>query len=879
MIKYIIRKIFGTKNERELKKMEPVVDQVSELESYYEKISDEELAEQTMVLKGRLSKGETVDDILVDAFAVVREASKRTIGLRHFDVQIMGGLVLHQGKIAEMKTGEGKTLVATLPVYLNGLTGKGVHIVTVNEYLAKRDSEWMGPIYKFLGLTVGYVQHDMNHDERKQVYNCDVIYITNNELGFDYLRDNMITNKEERVLRPLHYSIVDEVDSILIDEARTPLIISGPAEESTDKYYIINRIIPSLKGRFVTESEQIDAKYKNIDLSEGYDYLVDEKAGSATLTSQGVAKCEKILNVKNLYDDIQSEWVHHINQSLRARNLFKRDVDYVIKDGEVVIVDEFTGRLMPGRRWSDGLHQAVEAKENVRIAEENQTLATITFQNFFRMYEKLAGMTGTAMTEEGEFWEIYKLESIEIPTNKPMIREDNADVIYKSEKEKFSAIVNEIEEARKIGCPVLVGTKSIEKSEKLSKLLKQKGIPHQVLNAKYHEMEAHIIAQAGKKGAITIATNMAGRGTDIVLGGNPQVREEFEHIVESGGLLIIGTERHDSRRIDNQLRGRSGRQGDPGASRFYLALDDDLMRLFGSDRIAKIMEKLGMEEGQDIQHPLISRAIESAQRRVEGMNFDIRKQLLEYDDVMNKQREVVYSQRNMILDSEDTKTSCIDLTTEVIEEKFDIFIPQKANFELWDISGFKEWLLKMSGYEAEKIEEYRNKSRQEFREDILSWVKDKFEDKEKTLGPEIMRNLEKMVMLQVLDNCWKDHLYNLDQVKRGIGLRAYGHKDPLVEYKQESFNMFMNMISRVKEETMEYLFRANVIQEMARPVMRAVHQEGLQLGEKQSDKPSFMKDTTMKQQQPEMPQMKKKIGRNDPCPCGSGKKYKKCCGK
>jgi preprotein translocase subunit SecA len=878
MIQYILKKIFGTRNDREIKKMQVIVDAVNARESVYEKMSDDELKEQTNVFKTRLQNGETLDDILADAFSVVREAGKRTIKLRHFDVQILGGNVLHHGKIAEMRTGEGKTLVATLSVYLNALTGLGVHVVTVNDYLAKRDSEWMGPIYNFLGLTVGVVQHGLNYEERRAAYNCDITYITNNELGFDYLRDNMVVRKEDRVMRPLNYAIVDEVDSILIDEARTPLIISGPAEESTDKYYIINNIVPHLKSRFVTEAEQIDAKYQNVDLSVGFDCLVDEKAGTATLTAQGVSKCEKLLNVKNLYDDIQSEWVHHINQALRAHNLFKRDVDYVVKDGEVVIVDEFTGRLMPGRRWSDGLHQAVEAKERVRIAEENQTLATITFQNLFRMYKKLSGMTGTALTEASEFWEIYKLDVMEIPTNRPMIRIDNPDVIYKTEREKYNAIIKEIEDLRKKGAPVLVGTKSIEKSEKLSSLLRKAGVPHQVLNAKYHEMEATIIAQAGRKGAVTIATNMAGRGTDIVLGGSPQVKEDAEAVVKAGGLHIIGTERHDSRRIDNQLRGRSGRQGDPGASRFYLGLDDDLMRLFGSDRIAKVMNTLGMEDGQDIQHPLISRAIEGAQKRVEGMNFDIRKQLLEYDDVMNKQREVVYTQRDVILDTEDLRESIDDLIQDVVSDTFDVYISEKANFEEWNIPAFRDWITKVTGIVFADIENFRNKYREEFKEEIIKQIKDAYKQKCEKMENNLIRNIERMVMLQVLDNCWKDHLYNLDQVKRGIGLRAYGQKDPVIEYKHEAFNMFMGMIDRVKKETVEYLFRVSAVEQKEAPAVSEIRdEEELSNPKKSMSMPKVSKEKNIEPDSEGVHSIK--IGRNDPCPCGSGKKYKKCCGK
>ncbi|MFA7675546.1 MAG: preprotein translocase subunit SecA, partial [Endomicrobiia bacterium] len=659
MIKSLIGAIFGSQNERDIKKIKPIVDQINSFESAIEKLSDDELKLKTQEFKKRLSEGAVLDSLLPEAFACVREASKRTLGLRHFDVQMIGGYILHQGKIAEMKTGEGKTLVATLAVYLNALEEKGVHVVTVNDYLAKRDKEWMEPVYNALGMTVGSVFHDVSNDERQKAYNSDITYVTNNELGFDYLRDNMVVSKSQRVLRPLHYAIIDEVDSILIDEARTPLIISGAGEKSTDKYYVSNKIVPMLNGRHITESEEIKAKYDGIDLSKGYDYLIDEKNHTVVLTEPGVQKAEKVLGLKNIYEDMQSEWVHHLTQAIRAHELYKRDVAYVVKNGEVIIVDEFTGRLMPGRRWSDGLHQAIEAKENLQIAEENQTLATITFQNFFRMYKKIAGMTGTALTEAGEFWEIYKLEVVEVPTNNPMVRKDYPDVIYRTEKEKYNAIVDDIEQCWKAGQPVLVGTRSIEKSEKVADVLRKKGIPHQVLNAKFHELEAQIIAQAGAKNAVTIATNMAGRGTDIVLGAGDTENNEF--VKKAGGLYIIGTERHESRRIDNQLRGRSGRQGDPGASRFYLSMQDELMRLFGSDRMAVLMQKLGLKEGDDIQHPWISKAVENAQKKVEGMNFDIRKQLIDFDNVMNKQREAIYSLRNEILEGEDISTTIQDM--------------------------------------------------------------------------------------------------------------------------------------------------------------------------------------------------------------------------
>ncbi|HVO33153.1 MAG TPA: preprotein translocase subunit SecA, partial [Elusimicrobiota bacterium] len=753
-------------------------------------------------------------------FAVVREASKRTIGLRHFDVQMLGGAILHQGKIAEMKTGEGKTLVATLPVYLNALTGRGVHVVTVNDYLARRDRQWMGPIYEFLGLSVGYVQHDLPPDEHRAAYACDITYVTNNEIGFDYLRDNMVVRQEDRVLRylpepierdgiyrRLPFAIVDEVDSILIDEARTPLIISGPAEESTEKYVIVNRLVPHLKGRTITEKEEIDAKYTGEDLGKGYDFTIDEKAHNVTLTDQGIAKCENLLGIPSLYDDVQGEWVHHINQALRAHHIYHRDVDYVVKDGEVIIVDEFTGRLMPGRRWSEGLHQAVEAKENIRVAEENQTLATITFQNFFRLYEKLAGMTGTAMTEASEFWEIYKLDVVEIPTNRPNIRRDYADVIYRTEREKNNAIVGEIESLWKRGQPVLVGTRSIEKSEKLSTMLRQKGIPHQVLNAKFHEMEAQIIAQAGAKGTVTIATNMAGRGTDILLGGNPPDAGQADEIKGVGGLHVLGTERHESRRVDNQLRGRTGRQGDPGSSRFYLALDDELMRLFGTDRLSGMMAKLGMQEGEDIQHPFLTKAIANAQRKVESMNFDIRKQLLEYDNVMNKQREMIYSLRNQILSGQDVSKTIDGMIEETVEEKLTLWAPPKAIPETWDLAALHTWLLHTFGAAGESEAGNLSKlSRPELEEKTRQWIAAAVRSREDEMGPDIFKHLKRMILLQMIDVAWKEHLYDLDQLKKGIGLRSYAQKDPLIEFQHEAFAMFTAMMNRIREQTLEYLF-------------------------------------------------------------------------
>ncbi|MFH0947720.1 MAG: preprotein translocase subunit SecA [Elusimicrobiota bacterium] len=872
MINYIFRKIFGTKSKRDIKKILPIVSDINSLEEEIKKLSDDSLKLKTNEFRNRLLQGETIEQILPEAFAVVREASKRTIGLRHFDVQLIGGIILHQGKIAEMKTGEGKTLVATLPTYLNSLTGKGVHIITVNDYLAKRDRFWMGPVYEFLGLTVGYLQHDISDEERKQMYQCDVTFVTNSEIGFDYLRDNMKRSKEERVLRGTNYAIVDEVDSILVDEARTPLIISGPAEESTDKYYIINRVIPHLKGKFITESEEIDAKYQGVDLTVGFDYIVDEKNHTATLTQQGVAKCEKMLGVKNLYDDVQSEWIHHINQALKAHNLFKRDVDYVVKEGEAIIVDEFTGRLMPGRRWSEGLHQAVEAKENLRIAEENQTLATITYQNFFKLYKKLAGMTGTAMTEAGEFWHIYKLDVVEIPTNKPMLRTDFPDLIYRTEREKYEAILDEIEELYKMGRPVLVGTRSIEKNEKLSAMMKKRGVPHQLLNAKYHEQEAQIITQAGRYKAVTVATNMAGRGTDIVLGGNPPDISEQEKVKKLGGLHILGTERHEARRIDNQLRGRGGRQGDMGSSRFFLSLEDELMRLFGSDRISPIMEKLGMKEGEVIEHPLVSRAIENAQRKVEEMNFEIRKNLLQYDDVMNKQREVIYALRNSILEGVDVSEKIWEMIDETVEDKLEIYCPKKTYSENWETDTILVWLNRTFGLNLKlSKEEIVALNQESFKELLSEKIKSIYNQREAEFTKEIFENVERQVMLQVIDNSWKNHLYDLDQLRKGVGLRAYGQKDPLVEYKKESLSLFIAMMDRVREEAIEYIFRVQVMpQTRFRPQPVSISS-----GQFQQGKP-LQKSGDSPHSQGTVP---KKIGRNDPCPCGSGKKYKKCCGR
>ena len=915
MINYILKKIVGTQNERSLKPLRPIVEIISSLEPEISKLSDAGLKAKTDEFRRRISekyndykdemarleelfkdstspdekeklkrklrdvKNRIFEDVLPEAFAVVREAAKRTLNMRHFDVQLMGGMVLHQGKISEMATGEGKTLVATLPVYLNALTGEGVHVVTVNDYLAKRDRGWMGPVYEFLGLSVGVIQHDMDQKLRKEAYACDVTYGTNNEFGFDYLRDNMVVHKDDMVQRPLNYAIVDEVDSILVDEARTPLIISGPAEESTDKYYIINKIVPRLKGKTITDKEEVEAKYKGFDLEKGIDYIVNEKNHTVNLTEEGVVKCQEMLGVKNLYDDLQSEWEHHIRQAIRAHALYKRDVDYVVKDGEVMIVDEFTGRLMPGRRWSDGLHQAVEAKENVKIERENQTLATITFQNYFRMYKKLAGMTGTAETEAVEFGKIYGLDVVVIPTNRPLSRTNYPDVIYKTEREKFNAVCQEIAELNKIGRPVLVGTISIEKSESLSSLLKRMNVPHHVLNAKYHETEADIIKDAGQKYAVTIATNMAGRGTDIVLG---------ESIAGMGGLHVLGTERHEARRIDNQLRGRSGRQGDPGSSKFYLSLEDDLMRIFGSDRIKLIMDKLGMEEGQDIQHPFITKAIETAQKRVETHNFEIRKHILEYDNVMNRQREVIYEERRKILFGEDLKDYIHEIMEEVLDYALDTYLNEKTTVDNWDFDGLRQYLDSRLSVKTKdlNLEEMR---RPDIKNTILERMKNIYEEKEKSIGADMARHLERMLLLQVVDSRWKDHLYAMDSLREGIGLRAYGQRDPLVEYQHEGYAMFMDMIDRIKEETLEYLFKIRAVKEEKEAAVfdfsrqQLVHEE----------KGQFQGVTTSTEggpvgqyegQLPEehVPTYKReapKVGRNDPCPCGSGKKYKKCCGK
>jgi len=861
MLTYAIEKLFGTSSERQLKKMQPTIEKINSYSEQFAALSDEALKNKTVEFKQRLAKGETLDDILPEAFATVREASKRVIGLRHFDVQLLGGMVLNYGKIAEMRTGEGKTLVATLPSYLNALTGKGVHVVTVNDYLAKRDRNWMGPIHEFLGLSVGFISHDMENAERREMYLKDITYVTNNELGFDYLRDNMVIRAQDRVQRKLNYCIVDEVDSILIDEARTPLIISGPSEQKTDKYYIVNRLVPSLKVRLITEREEVNAKYAGEDISAGYDALIDEKNHTVSLTDAGISKAEKMLGVSNIYDDVESEWVHLINQALRAHHLYERDVHYVVKDGEVVIVDEFTGRLMPGRRWSDGLHQAIEAKEHMPIKEENQTLATITFQNFFKLYSKLSGMTGTAMTEANEFWTIYKLDVVEIPSNKPCLRVDYPDLVYRTGKEKFAAVVDEVEKLWRKGLPVLVGTRSIEKSEQLSTMLRTKGIPHKVLNAKYHEMEAQIISQAGRKGAVTIATNMAGRGTDIVLGGNPCDQAEHDFVAENGGLTVIGTERHESRRIDNQLRGRCARQGDKGSSRFFVALDDELMRLFGSERVASIMTRLGMKDGEAIESRLISKQIEGAQKRVEGHNFDIRKHLLDYDKVMNQQRTAVYGLRNAILDGANCEERTDQMLEETAEELFYKFYNPRHPLES-DFSSLNTYLKRLFTTDLTlSADTVAQKKEHEILKEIIAAVKDAYSKRAKYFEEQSINfsEIENMLLLQLLDQSWKQHLYELDQLQNSVGLRAYGQKDPLIEYQKESFTLYQKMMTKVRDLFVEYIFRLQL------PPKRSVQQPV------QEQHPEAEKET----EQP----AHHKIGRNDPCPCGSGKKYKKCCGK
>jgi preprotein translocase subunit SecA len=897
-----LNSLFGSNNDRELKRLKPQVDKANTFEASLQPLDDQELAEKTAIFKTRLEAGETLDDILPEAFAVCREMSKRKLGMRHFDVQLLGGMVLHQGRIAEMRTGEGKTLVATLPIYLNALEGKGAHLVTVNDYLAKRDAQWMGPLYHGLGLSVGIIQHeasflfDPTYDapdkrlqflrpcSRQEGYGAEITYGTNNEFGFDYLRDNLVvTDAEQGVQREPNYAIVDEVDSILIDEARTPLIISGPTEQSTDLYYQIDHIIPKL-----TREE---------------DFTIEEKTKTVSLTDDGNVKVEKLLGVDNLYDLKHLNLVHHVVKALQAHALYKRDVEYVVKDGEVVIVDEFTGRMMPGRRWSDGLHQAVEAKEGVTIANENQTLASVTFQNYFRMYNKLGGMTGTADTEASEFAKIYNLEVNVIPTNQSMIRIDHADVVYRTEKEKFEAIADDIKEHYEKGQPVLIGTISIEKSERLSALLKQRGVKHNVLNAKFHEKEAEIIAQAGQKSAITIATNMAGRGTDILLGGSSEAlfKQQFiykgeelseeelakafetlktsceankEEVLAAGGLHIVGTERHESRRIDNQLRGRAGRQGDPGSSRFFLSLEDDLLRIFASERVSSLMLKLGMEEGVPIEHRMVTKSIENAQKKVEGHNFEIRKHLLEYDDVMNKQREVIYKHRQSVLRAKDVREEVLDMLDGIGGGLVLTYCPEEQYSEEWDFVGLVESVHGQFGIETFKVDELNELGREALIEDIPEKLKQAYRDKVNSLvqehgaNEELIHYIERTILLQMIDQQWKDHLWGMDQLKDGIGLRGYGQKDPLAEYKREGYDMFAGMMDRIKGDTLERLFKFQLV--------RGERPEA----EVEAPRPQQMSLNRGEAAAPKQPvhRTEDKVGRNDPCPCGSGKKYKKCHG-
>ena len=956
----LLAKVFGTKTEREIKSMQPKVAAISDLEPAMRELSDAALAAKTIEFRERLAQGAPLDDLLLEAFAVVREAGRRVLKMRHFDVQLMGGMVLHSGRIAEMKTGEGKTLVATLPSYLNALEGLGVHVVTVNDYLAKRDSEWMGRLYKALGLRVGVIVHDLDDRERKEAYGADITYGTNNEFGFDYLRDNMKFRLEDCTQRRHHYAIVDEVDSILIDEARTPLIISGPSEESTDKYYRINRIIPKLVRGEVIEGREPGEKYTT------GDYTIDEKHKTAALTEEGVLKVERLLGIGNLYDASNIEYNHHVQQALRAHVLYQRDREYVIKDGdegpEVIIVDEFTGRLMPGRRWSDGLHQAVEAKEGVRIQRENQTLATITFQNYFRMYKKLAGMTGTAETEAAEFQKIYKLDVTVVPTNMPMIRRENSDVVYRTEIEKFRNAATEIKRANETGQPVLVGTISVEKSERLSAILKRMGVRHEVLNAKNHEREASIVAQAGRKGAVTVSTNMAGRGTDILLGGNPefmtkdaclkeklaerlnesdaqyvadehfyffthhdqfyrvprekwdelfagfkaQTDAEHDEVVALGGLYIVATERHESRRIDNQLRGRSGRQGDPGSSRFFLSLQDDLLRIFGGERMQNLMLRLGMEEDVPIESRLITKRIAAAQEQVEAQNFEARKHLLEYDDVNNKQRQAVYGMRRQLLEGIDQKERVMDMVRGIVGQFIDMRCPNDKHPDTWDLATLRNDIVTQFGHKID-LHELSSMTADDMCDAIVGSLQRKYQEKEELVGADIMRQTERIVMLQVIDNQWKDHLLSMDELKQGIGNRAYGQKDPLVEYKKESYELFTAMMDRIEDETVRYLFFLQVSHgaapagpypdedeepsEESEPARPDPGEQQRQAAKTQME--DFTRNIQRKKEK-ELQDLQfvggdgstsaqpvtvgQKVGRNDPCPCGSGKKFKRCHG-
>ena len=917
----MLNKIFKSYSEKEVKRVMPLVNKINGLEEEYTKLTDSELRAKTDEFKKQLSEGKTLDDILPEAFATVREASKRALGMRHFDVQLIGGIILHQGRIAEMKTGEGKTLVATLPVYLNALEGKGVHVITVNDYLAKRDSEWMGKLYKFLGLTVGLVVAGMEPYQKQEAYNCDITYGTNNEFGFDYLRDNMVIYKNQLVQRGLHYAIVDEIDSILIDEARTPLIISGRANESSDLYKKANDFVKKLTPKVIVEEDVKDVE--QAEDNENYDYIVDLKAKSASLTQKGIKKAEEHFKLENFNDLENSTLVHHVNQALRAYGVMKKDIDYIVKDGEVLIVDEFTGRIMYGRRYNNGLHQAIEAKEHVKIADESKTLATITFQNYFRMYNKLSGMTGTAMTEEAEFQEIYNLDVVAIPTNKPMIRKDENDVIYKNENAKYRAIVNSVKESHEKGQPVLVGTVSIEKSEKLSKLLDKEGIKHTVLNAKYHEQEAAIIAQAGKFGAVTIATNMAGRGTDIMLGGNSEflakeemkknkvpanlieesntyyetddqdilrareqfnklvkkydeeIKEEKQKVIDAGGLKIIGTERHESRRIDNQLRGRSGRQGDIGESKFYIGLDDDLMKIFGGDTITKVYNTLGADENMPIQSRIISNAVENAQKKVEGRNFSIRKNVLKYDDVMNVQREIIYKQRREVLDGENISSNIAHMVNEIAAGTVNMYVEGEEH--TLNIEALNTEIMNIFGVEMfEYIKENKNNVNAII-EELQKRAAEKYQVKEEEIGAEQMRELERVVMLKVVDEKWMNHIDAMDELKDGIGLRAYGQYDPVVKYRTEGMDMFEEMVANIKLDVVKILMNIRKQGEIKRHEtsrITSAAQEALNSvdnGQRIANADSDV-DRTIRNEGP-------KIGRNDPCPCGSGKKYKNCCGK
>ena len=889
MIGNIFKKIFGTKNDREVKRIRKIVAAINSLEPDFEKLTDEQLREKTAIFKERLAKGETLDDIMVEAFATVREASKRVLGMRHYDVQLIGGIVLHEGKITEMKTGEGKTLVATCPVYLNALAGKGVHVITVNDYLAARDREMMGRLYSFLGLTSGVILNGISGEERKAAYNADITYGTNSEFGFDYLRDNMVSSLEEKVQRPLNYCIVDEVDSILIDEARTPLIISGAAEDSTKWYQIFYQVVSMLNRSYETENIKDPKAKKELPADKFGDYEVDEKAKNIVLTEKGIAKVEKFLKLDNLYSPENVELTHYLNQALKAKELFKRDRDYLVREGQVIIIDEFTGRAMEGRRYSDGLHQAIEAKEGVHIAGENQTLASITLQNYFRMYNKLSGMTGTAETEAAEFVHTYGLQIVVIPTNKPVQRIDHADLVYKTRKEKIDAIIKRIEELHAKGQPVLVGTISIKSSEELSELLKARKIKHNVLNAKYHAMEAEIVAQAGRFGAVTIATNMAGRGTDIMLGGNPeflalaevgsreaenfeevlkkyevQCKEEGEKVKSIGGLFILGTERHESRRIDNQLRGRAGRQGDPGESEFYLSLEDDLMRLFGSDRVKTVMEKLGLPEGEPITHPMINKAIANAQTKIESRNFGIRKNLLEYDDVMNKQRTAIYESRNEAMAKEDLKDSIIKMLHETIfNQVAKRFVGEYK--EDWDMPGLADYLRDTYGYVVEDMAEYKSMSIEDYSRKIFDSICAQYDEKEAKVGRELMRKLEKYILFEVIDARWREHLKALDGLKEGIYLRAYGQKNPVVEYKLLSGELYEQMVETIKEQTISFLFK----------VIVKHHEEEMPVRNEEED----IKEYTSEDENGVETREVGELTPDSPCPCGSGKKYKNCCGR